>query len=329
MRRLIALLLITVTGGFLVGTTVDARAADPAAESTFLTLTNQVRASRGLPGLGVHPVLVAKAQAWAAHMAATGCLCHSNLTDGVTVGWRKIGENVGVGPNIGAIHNALVASPPHLANMLDPQFHWVGIGVAYGGGRMWVSEVFMDGDAPPIDPALLLKLDSRGRGIAARAQGGFWILSGNGNVGAYEGAPNLGHPTFGSDIARDIVAMPDGNGYAILDGFGGVHKYGSAVAQLSGLRGSPYWNGWDIARSIALAPGRRRLRRARRLGRRASGRQRPGRLGHAFMARLGHRSQHCVHAARRALPPRRLRRGVDQRPGGPQGHAVLRLGHRA
>jgi len=255
MRRLIALLLITVTGGFIVGTTVDARAADPAAESTFLTLTNQVRASRGLPGLGVHPVLVAKAQAWAEHMAATGCLCHSNLTDGITVGWRKIGENVGVGPSIGTIHNALVASPPHLENMVGPQFHWVGIGVAYGGGRMWVSEVFMDGDAPPIDPALLLKLDSRGRGIAARPQGGFWILSGNGNVSAFEGAPDYGHPLFGGDIARDIVAMPDGNGYAILDGFGGVHKYGSAVAQLSRLRGSPYWRGWDIARSIALAPG--------------------------------------------------------------------------
>ena len=29
---------------------------------------------------------------------------------------------------------------------------WVGVGVAYGGGQMWVAEVFMNGDAPPPPP---------------------------------------------------------------------------------------------------------------------------------------------------------------------------------
>jgi hypothetical protein len=32
--------------------------------------------------------------------------------------------------------------------MIDGRFKWVGIGVAYGGGQMWVAEVFMDGAAP-------------------------------------------------------------------------------------------------------------------------------------------------------------------------------------
>ena len=43
------------------------------------------------------------------------------------------------------------------------------------------------------------------------------------------GAPLFGFPTFGWDIARDIAVMPDGAGYIVLDGFGGLHKYGSAA----------------------------------------------------------------------------------------------------
>ena len=36
--------------------------------------------------------------------------------------------------------------------MVDKSFQWVGVGVAYGGGQMWVAEVFMNGDAPPLPP---------------------------------------------------------------------------------------------------------------------------------------------------------------------------------
>jgi hypothetical protein len=137
--------------------------------------------------------------------------------------------------------------------MLDGQFHWVGVGVAYGGGSMYVAEVFMDGDGPPAPalPANFLTIDFRGRAIAARPQGGFWVLSGDGRVTPYEGAPDYGHPTFSFDIARDIVSMPDGKGYAILDGYGAVHKFGSAQIYLYNAR-SPYF-GFDIARSLSLS----------------------------------------------------------------------------
>jgi hypothetical protein len=93
-----------------------------------------------------------------------------------------------------------------------------------------------------------------GRAVAARPGGGTWVLNGNGQVQALDGAPSFGAPLFGWDIARDIAAMPDGNGYMVLDGFGGVHKFGSATA-LANLAG-PYF-GWDIARSLAItADGR-------------------------------------------------------------------------
>ncbi|MGH8973189.1 MAG: CAP domain-containing protein, partial [Acidimicrobiia bacterium] len=52
---------------------------------------NAIRSGRNLPPLEVHPELVAKAQAWAAHMAATGTLAHSGLTDGITANWLTLG----------------------------------------------------------------------------------------------------------------------------------------------------------------------------------------------------------------------------------------------
>ena len=149
MRRIIAAILITATAGFVVGTTQPASAADPASEAAFVSNINALRGSRGIGGVQAHSVLTAKAQDWANHMAATGVLSHSKLTDGISVGWRKLGENVGRGPSISSLHTAFTNSPAHRANMLDGQYRWVGVGVAYGFGQMWVAEVFMDGDPPP------------------------------------------------------------------------------------------------------------------------------------------------------------------------------------
>ncbi len=249
MRRILTMLVVTATIAVGLGAVHAASAADANAEADFANRVNQVHASRGLGGVSTHPVLTAKAQGWAQHMANSGCLCHSNLPDNVTVGWRKLGENIGRGPSVGAIHTALVNSPPHLANMVDRAFRWVGVGVAYGNGQMYVAEVFMDGDAPP-GPHPLLAYDTTGRAVAARSTGGFWALEGNGTVRGYEGAPDYGSPRFSGPLARDIAAMPDGNGYVILDGLGGVHRYGSALFTLANVGGP--WFGFDIARSIAV-----------------------------------------------------------------------------
>ena len=252
MRRIVAVLLMVMTSTVVVGVGTAAHAVDTNAEADFTNRINALRSSRGIAALGTHAVLTAKAQAWAQHMADSGCLCHSNLPDGVTVGWRKLSENIGRGPSVASINTALVNSPLHYANMVDGAVRWVGVGVAYGNGQMYVAEVFMDGDAPPgLNP--YLAFDSHGRGIAARTQGGFWVLQGDGRVISYEGAPAYGAPQFPGDLARDIAAMPDGNGYIILDAFGGTHRYGSAVFSLANV-GGPYWPGWDIARSIAVTP---------------------------------------------------------------------------
>ncbi len=235
-----------------------AGATDTASEAALVGAVNAVRASAGRAPLGVHPVLVAKARAWAAQMAAQRTLYHSQLSAGITVSWTKLAENVGAGGDAGAVHRALVASPSHHANMVDPAFGWIGVGAVRGAdGLLYVAEEFMAGAAPapaapkppppPPPPA--------GRSVASNPRGGYYVLSGDGLVTARAGAPSFGSPRWpGHDLARDIAVMPDGGGYVVLDAWGGVHKYGTATGLPAG---GGYWPGWDIARRIEIAPGGR------------------------------------------------------------------------
>ena len=111
---------------------------------TMLDLVNGLRSSRGIPALAVDPTLTAAAQQWSVHMAAGRCLSHNaNLTSMVAPGWTRIAENVGTGGSLNSVFNALLASPPHYANMTDPAFTLTGIGVVTAGnGTLWVTEDF-------------------------------------------------------------------------------------------------------------------------------------------------------------------------------------------
>ena len=84
-----------------------------------------------------------KAVAWSHHMADEGKLSHSTLSDGVPAGWRVLGENVAYAHSVAAAMQALEHSPPHLANIVNPQFTSVAIGIVQRDGRYWVTEVFI------------------------------------------------------------------------------------------------------------------------------------------------------------------------------------------
>lgn len=127
--------------------------ADPGAEAQFVSLTNSLRASQGLPAYAVHDNLVGKARAWARTMANAGSIWHSNLPDGVTVAWQRLGENVGMGPSVQSIHDALVASPGHYANLVDPGFRYIGVGVVNANGTIFVAQVFMEPASQPAPSA--------------------------------------------------------------------------------------------------------------------------------------------------------------------------------
>jgi hypothetical protein len=130
--------------------------ADPVSdEAAFVAKINGLRASKGLPALQVHANLVTKARAWAAVMAAAGKIWHSTLSDGITADWKKLGENVGMGGSVDGLHAAFVASPGHYANLVDPNFTHVGVGVVMSGKTIFVAEMFMQtmaSTAPQVAP---------------------------------------------------------------------------------------------------------------------------------------------------------------------------------
>jgi hypothetical protein len=104
---------------------------------------NRIRTEQGLPTLLPSPHAMAKAQAWAEHLAAVGHLEHSDLWDGMPEGGVALGENVGMGGDLDAISAAFMNSPKHRANLLDPRWNWVGTGVATGAnGLLYVVQVF-------------------------------------------------------------------------------------------------------------------------------------------------------------------------------------------
>ena len=129
--------------------TSDSVATGPEIESDFVARTNALRAERGLEHLVIDANLTAKARAWAETMSGQGRIWHSSLADGVTSDWYRLGENVGTGSTVEAIHDALVASPSHLANLLDPGFRFVGVGAVNIEGTIYVSEVFMEQASQP------------------------------------------------------------------------------------------------------------------------------------------------------------------------------------
>ena len=126
---------------------------DPGAEGSFVALTNSLRGSRGLPGYSVNGTLAAKARNWAEHMAAAGAISHSNLADGAPGNWQRLGENVGMGPSVGSIHQALVDSHEHYVNLTDPGFQSIGVGVVNANGTYYVAEVFMESASQPAPSA--------------------------------------------------------------------------------------------------------------------------------------------------------------------------------
>lgn len=138
-RRILTTLLTTI---LLIGAIAPAAsAADP--ESELLALINAERAGNGLGGLSMHADLTDDALAWSRYMVNQGSLAHNPNLAGVTSSWAKLGENVGVGPTVAALHGAFMASSSHRGNVLG-DYDKVGIAVVEESPtKLWVTVVFM------------------------------------------------------------------------------------------------------------------------------------------------------------------------------------------
>ena len=130
-------------------------AASVSDESAFIAQVNQTRAAQGLPPLQPDSQLTNLARNWATAMKDGTCgagnfICHASpISAGVTHPWAKLGENVGTGPEVNSVMKAFIASPGHYANIIDPEFTHIGVGVVWDGSRMYTTHRFMKLQTPP------------------------------------------------------------------------------------------------------------------------------------------------------------------------------------
>lgn len=119
--------------------------AAPDQSSQFVNAINQLRASKGLNPLAIDGQLTNVAQNWAVQMAENDGISHRlDIRAGISALWRRLGENVGVGPTVSQLMDAFIASPGHYKNLVDPTFTHIGVGtVRTPDGQLYTAHEFM------------------------------------------------------------------------------------------------------------------------------------------------------------------------------------------
>jgi len=111
---------------------------------------NRERSANGLELLKWDSTLAAAAYQHAQRMAARNTLSHQlpgepdMLARAKQAGahFSSLAENVAEGPSAENIHKQWMHSPPHRANLLDPQLNSIGIATAERGGTLFAVEDF-------------------------------------------------------------------------------------------------------------------------------------------------------------------------------------------
>jgi uncharacterized protein YkwD len=128
-------------GALVPARLLDTRGSSLAAvaEDAALLLTNQLRASRGLGPVVPDATMTAFAQSWSVTMSQSG-FRHSGGPYAENVGWYSGASS----PEAAALglHDAFLASPSHLANMVNPAWTTVGVGIHTDGTSWYITLVF-------------------------------------------------------------------------------------------------------------------------------------------------------------------------------------------
>jgi uncharacterized protein YkwD/uncharacterized membrane protein required for colicin V production len=127
-----------------LGFKTDQVKVDEQAEQKMLELLNHERTAHGLSALTADTGRLRDvARAHSRDMFVRGYFAHED-PDGHSpfdrmqaggVSFLDAGENLAYAPDVEIAHHGLMNSPPHRANILDPSFHQVGIGVVSAGFR--------------------------------------------------------------------------------------------------------------------------------------------------------------------------------------------------
>jgi hypothetical protein len=97
-----------------------------------------------VPALELDEGISVVSRAWALQMSIVGDIAHNPNFKTLITGWSRIGENVGMGHPLSVVHQALVTSPAHYANIVEPAYTRIGIGVVdVGGGNVYVVQNFV------------------------------------------------------------------------------------------------------------------------------------------------------------------------------------------
>jgi len=124
---------------------------DHGAEQQLLDLANQARAQAGAPRLTLDAGMSQAARAHAEAMFAARQLSHQfdgepSLPQRLAATTRtqldQEGENVALDFDAERGHEHLMLSPPHRANLLNPAYNVVGLGVVRSGDRLYIVQDF-------------------------------------------------------------------------------------------------------------------------------------------------------------------------------------------
>jgi uncharacterized protein YkwD len=120
-------------------------------EDQLLALANQSRRQAGAPPLTLDPGLSQAARTHALAMLEANQLSHQfdgepslpvRLAATTKLQLDQEGENVALDYDAADGHKHLMLSPPHRANLLNPAYNVVGLGVVRSGGRLFIVQDF-------------------------------------------------------------------------------------------------------------------------------------------------------------------------------------------
>lgn len=133
-----------------VATPAGSSQFDAAAETRLVNLINQARSQQGLPPLTPDQRLTEAARKHSELMAQHSALSHEfpgepplqlRFSNEGLVSDSQ-GENVDLDQSVEGAHEVLMKSPPHRANILDPDYNVVGVGILRSGQNLYVTEDF-------------------------------------------------------------------------------------------------------------------------------------------------------------------------------------------
>lgn len=108
--------------------------------------TNAFRKAAGLAPLKQNTAMNTVASNWTKVMASENTRYHNpNSNKQIPAGWSATGENVANGFTVETVTQAWYDSPGHRANLLNPRFTDIGVGIAYNSnGQLFYTQNFAE-----------------------------------------------------------------------------------------------------------------------------------------------------------------------------------------